>query len=41
MEVDDIDKVGNIAKSIDDVFANSQKRLVQRPKRLSNLDFVK
>ena len=25
MEVDDIDKVGSIAKSIDDVFANSPK----------------
>jgi len=40
VEVDDIDKVGNIAKSIDDVFANSPKETRSETEKAFQLGFV-
>ena len=40
MEVDDIDKVGSIAKSIDDVFANSPKETRSETEKAFQLGFV-
>ena len=40
VEVDDIDKVGSIAKSIDDVFANSPKETRSETEKAFQLGFV-